>query len=248
MATTPTIRVLGPVRVDDAAGERCQSPARATEMIAFLALHPWDTSQLLDAALWPEKRVTATTRNHLAMAARIMLGTAADGRPYLPLAHKHGYRLDDAVACDWHLFQTHLEAGPHHASTAQLTAALQLVDGQPFSGINPVRYQWAETDRNDMIQLIADAAHELAERALRTKDIRTATWATAKGLQVEPIHEGLWRQALMAAASSGLPDRLATITARLHATLDPLGDLDDETLELLASLHQIPQTSRSALA
>ena len=102
-------------------------------------------------------------------------------------------------------------------------------------------------DRNDMIELIADAAHELAERALRSKDIRTATWATGKGLQVEPIHEGLWRQALMAAASSGLPDRLATITARLHATLDPLGDLEDETRDLLRSLHQLPG-QRSALA
>lgn len=247
MATTPTIRVLGPVRVENATGERCQSPARATEMIAFLALHPWDNSQLLDDALWPGKRVTATTRNHITMAARILLGAADDGRPYLPLAHKHGYRLDPDVTCDWHLFQSHLESGPHHASTAQLTAALTLVDGQPFSGVNPVRYQWAETDRNDMIELIADAAHELAERALRSKDIRTATWATGKGLQVEPIHEGLWRQALMAAASSGLPDRLATITARLHATLDPLGDLEDQTRDLLRSLHQLPG-QRSALA
>lgn len=243
----PTVHVLGPVTINSPTGSTCQSPGRATELIAFLALHPWDNSQLLDQALWPARRVTATTRNHITMAARTLLGVATDGRPYLPLAHQAGYRLDDDVTCDWLLFQDLLAAGPERASTAQLRTALELVQGQPFSGINPVRYGWAETDRTEMIAAIADTATELAERALRSRDLRTADWATAKGLQAEPIHEGLWRQALITAANSGVPGRLATITARLHATLDPLGGIEPETSQLLATLQQLPKP-RSALA
>lgn len=243
----PTVRVLGPVTIDSPTGAPCQSPGRATELIAFLALHPWDNSQLLDQALWPGRRVTATTRNHITMAARTLLGVDDHGRPFLPLAHQAGYRLADDVECDWLLFQDLLTGGPARASTAQLRTALQLVTGQPFSGINPVRYAWAETDRTEMIAAIADSATELAERALRTKDLRTADWATAKGLQVEPIHEGLWRQALITAANSAVPGRLATTTARLHATLDPIGGIEPETSKLLATLHQLPQP-RSSLA
>lgn len=230
-----TLRLLGPVRIDGAAGARPRAPERALELVAFLHLHPWHNSQLLDEALWPGKRVTAAARNVPMNSARSWLGTTTDGRPHVAFIAHDGYRLHQ-VSSDWQQLQQLLTHPVRESPTPALTAALDLVTGQPLSGVNPVRYRWAEVDRQQMITTIGDIALELAGRSHQQADHRALALAVAKGLQVEPNNEALWRHALISAAHSAQPGRLEQVRAHLHATLDPLGELEDATVELLERL------------
>lgn len=241
MTTTPYLRILGPVHVQNASGPTPPAPGRITELVAFLALHPWPNATLLDEAIWPGRRITATTRNRATNQARSWLGTSPDGRPWVGLVAETGYALDPAMHVDWWDYHHLVGPDPTHASTAQLHQALTLVTGQPLSGVLPTRYAWAETDRCEMIAAVADGAFELAERAARSGDVRTTGWSVAKGLSVEPTHEGLWRLALTHAASSGHPDRFSRTLTQLHTTLDPIGGPDPETQELIDTLRSSPR-------
>ena len=110
------------------------------ELIAFLALHPGSTAHALDEALWPGTRVGAKTRNSAVSWVRLWLGEAPDGQPYLMNVGDTGvYRLHPDVTTDWHDFLTlarrGLEAGPDGVN--DLAAALDLVRGRSFTGIDP---------------------------------------------------------------------------------------------------------------
>lgn len=236
--TVPLLRLLGDVEIQRATGKRPQAPRRATELIAFLALHPGDSYEPLDAALWPGQRVTAAKRNGPVNQARTWLGTAADGHPWVSLVPEHGYRLAPDTACDWTRFLALIGPDLAATSTAHLTAALGLVAGQPLT-VRSGRgtWAWAEPDRQEMIAAIADVAHQLSVRALHSGDATTAEWAAAKGLMVEPSSEQLWRDQLRAAWLSAVPGRVDTIAGHLSDTLEPIaGDLEEETLDLLDDL------------
>lgn len=245
----PTVRLLGSVEIQGADGKRPQSPAKATELIAYLALHPTASSAPLDEALWPNKRdVRATTRNGPISQARNWLGTTAAGAPHVCLFDEHGYGLAAETRVDWLEFQRYLGNDIAAAPTSALTDALRLVDGQPLSGVNPGRYAWAEVDRQEMIAAIADVAHELAGRALTAGDARTAAWAAAKGIMVEPASELLWRDALRAAYLTAAPGRVDDVATQLTETLEPIGgDLEPETIQLLDQLlhHHHDQPARA---
>lgn len=234
-STAPTIRLLGPVHVQGAGGPAPQSKARATELLAFLSLHPWDGPELLDNALWPGARVTSDTRCQAMHRARVWLGTTPAGAPYVPLVSHAGYRLHKAVLSDWDHARALLSHTPHAATTTALTKALQLVRGQPMSGINPIRYGWSDLDRQQMINTIADAAHELTTRALRQRQARLANWSAAIGTTVEPSSELLWRDRIQAAHIGADPDQLHTLITHLQLTLEPLGPLEPATTRLINS-------------
>jgi hypothetical protein len=239
----PRVLVLGPVEIegvsdDGAPGRR----RRATELVAYLALHPGATQFQLDEALWPGLRVSRNTRNPLVSRTRQWLGTTGDGQPFLGLVGEGGhYTLARSVSCDWHDFCTlakrGMATGPE--GTADLIAALELVRGRPFLGVNPVAYGWAEAATQDMISSIVDVAHELALRSLADGDSRRARWAAAQGLVVDAASELLYRDAIRAAASAGLASdvgRLVHSLRRQLAVEDPAEDLAPETVELLSSV------------
>ncbi|WP_114905815.1 hypothetical protein [Ornithinimicrobium murale] len=232
----PALQLLGPVQVLNPHGTTPQSKARATELIAFLSLHPWDGPELLDAAMWPGTRVTSDQRCQAMHRARVWLGTTEHGQPYLPLVSQEGYRLLGSVRTDWDTFRALLPNGPRAATTTTLTKALQLIHGQPLSGINPVRYTWSDLDRQQMIAATADAAHELTTRALRHRQSRIANWASAIGTTVEPASEVLWRDRLEAAHLAADPQQLEVITTQLQLALGALGKLEPPTLRLLRTL------------
>lgn len=229
------LQLLGPVLIVGAAGKRPSAPARATEAIAFLAMHPWEDHTLLDAAMWPGQRVLATNRSVLMHQARTWLGTDTHGRPHVGLVAEDGYRLHQ-VDVDVDHFRQLVGTSSRSASNTTLTQALRMVKGQPFSGINPARYTWADVDRQELITQIAEAAEELARRALHARQDRLASWASAVGLRAEPASEQLWRLRMHAAASTGHHQEVLTAAAALKATLEPLGELEPDTLDLLAQL------------
>lgn len=240
--TRPLVRLLGPIEIQHAPGKRPASPGKTAEIVAFLALHPSTSHEPLDAAIWPGKRITAANRNVPISNARSWLGTAPDGHPYVSLVDDAGYTLADDTQVDWRIFQDLVGDDISTADPADLQAALKLVAGTPLtlatrSTRTPLRaLAWAEADMQEMVQAIADVAHDLSTRALLERDPTTAAWAAAKGLAVEPASEILWRDALRAAWQSGITGRVEAVADQLTDALEPLGDIDPETHDLMTDL------------
>lgn len=231
----PVLRLLGPLEVRNTTGPRPQSPGRALEIIAYLALHPGDSERAFSEAIFPGERAEGgklgQKRNTYMRGARRWLGEAPDGHPYVGLVPDTGYRLAEDMPIDWAIFTDLIGPSIHHADTPALRTALGLVDGRPMAGIDASRYAWAQTDISEMIAAIADVAHELATRAIATGDTRTAIWATEKGLDVEPVSEALWRMRITAAYQAGDVD---PVIRRYHRVLDTINaDPDPETQDLI---------------
>ncbi|MCU1493398.1 MAG: Peptidoglycan-binding LysM [Acidimicrobiaceae bacterium] len=236
----PRVLLLGRVDVENAIDEAApHRRRRASELVAYLALHPGASGGELDEALWPGRRVEKTTRNPFVSRARQWLGRNADGEPYLPLVADGGsYRLRAEVSCDWHDFvrfaELGLETNPPNPSA--LSAALDLVRGRPFLGVDPTTYTWAESDTQEMISAVVDVAHALAELRLEEGDLRGAREAVAKGLLAEPCSEMLFQDAMKAAIAAGDHAEVERLAARLRHEIelvDPDESLDDTTLALL---------------
>lgn len=238
----PRLLVLGRVhveRADDSAAPHRRR--RVSELVAYLALHPGATGSEIDEALWPGRRVEKSTRHPFISRARRWLGSNPDGELHLPIVADGGqYRLRPEVSCDWHDFvrfsQLGLDSGRPGASA--LSAALDLVRGRPFLGVDPATYTWAEADIQEMISAIVDVAHLLAQMRLEAGDFRGAQHAVARGLLAEPCSELLYRDAMKAAIAIGNVAELDRLSRRLRSEItliDPDETFDDETIELLAS-------------
>lgn len=237
----PIVRLLGPVAILNAPGTKPRSPARIAELVAYLALHPGRSVEAFNAAIFPGERADGgklgEKRNGYMRQARTYLGENPDGHPYVGLVPAIGYALDPTTCVDWWLVRDMIGTDISTTASVMLEAALRLVDGQPLSGVDPSRYLWAMADQAEMINTIADIAHELATRALNAGDSRTADWAASKGLAVEPVSEALWRDKITAAYQSGNPTRLTTAIDQMHQHLDDVtGDLDDDTRDLIATV------------
>ena len=225
--------LLGPVevvRADDAAIPG--RVRRATELAAYLVLHPGASRHELDEVLWPGRRVGRSTRNPFISRTRQWLGRTPDGHAHLPLVgDEAAYRLLPVVGCDWHDFVRHALAGlaTEPVDSAELTAALQLVRGRPFQGIDPSSYAWAEPDVQDIVSTVVDVAHVLAGRALEDGDAPAAARAAARGLLAEPGSETLHRDAIRAALLRGDRTDVERAVERMHAAFEAL-DLDDDDL------------------
>ena len=114
-------------------------------------------------------------------------------------------------------------------------AALDLVRGRPFLGVNPAAYAWAESGIQDMISAIVDVAHALAERTLAAGDHRRARWAAARGLAAEPFAELLYEDAIRAATALGDNEDVSRMIAALRrqlAELDPADDIGNGAASL----------------
>ncbi|GAA4872442.1 BTAD domain-containing putative transcriptional regulator [Kitasatospora terrestris] len=257
--TAPRIRVLGPVDVLSAAGQVEPAAAvRLTELAAYLALRPGTEHVALDHDLHPgaahlDPRATAERLADplpakLAALSR-WLGTAADGRPFLPIDHAApagrpdpvaAYALVPTVSCDWDEFRSLYRRGMRSTSAtadAALAHALALVRGAPFAEAPAGAYGWAESERQDMLAAIVDTAHELAARRLQYGDHRTAEAAIFRALAVAPDVELLHRDLFYAYASAGARDQLVRAVNRLDALSRRTGrDLDPDTVALLRDL------------
>ena len=179
---------------------------------------------------------------HSSPGSRHWLGTDEHGQPYLPLVGEHGdYRLRQDVGCDWTDFVQLSTRGlaQDPLGVDDLEAALALVRGRPFLGVDPTTYTWAEAILQEMISNVIDVAHALSVHHLQTGDTRAAQEAAARGLLVEPTCELLHRDAIRAAASRGDTADIARLAHRLRSqveSIDPDGNIDDETADLLRLL------------
>jgi DNA-binding SARP family transcriptional activator len=179
-------------------------------------------------------------RNSLISRTRTWLGTDHDGRPYLDHSNNsgRGYRLHPAVRTDWHDLLRLARHGLTADDGDQLDAALRLVRGRPFLGVDPASYAWAEADAQTMISTIVDIAHDTATHLIDTGRLRAARSALATGLVVEPASEALSYQAMLVAARAGDRNELERLAHRLREQLtaiDPDATLDASLSALLMS-------------
>ncbi|GAA2330091.1 membrane protein [Streptomyces caniferus] len=240
----PVVRMLGPVDIEGARGN-IESKRKRTciELAAWLVLHPNLDHHAVDEAMWPGRDTARKYRNATVSRLRTWLGTDEDGSPFFPpiaTTSDARYALAPAVDSDWHRFQRLTAAaakspGPHAA--AQLRAALELVRGRPFSGVNSRRYAWAEHQAQDMISAIVDASADLAEHCLAQGDPRGALWAATKGLDAAPEMENLYRILFRTYAALGNYDALERAAEKLDTLNMELGvDMEESTAEILAQL------------
>ncbi|MGP4027312.1 hypothetical protein [Actinomadura sp. 3N407] len=245
----PRVKVLGPVTIVGADGDGGTRRASLTEIAAYLVLHPGCDHHMLTEAIWPGRRTDAATRNSQISRLRRWLGTDPDGNPYLPLVAESGrYALADSITSDWSQFRSlaiqGLNAGA--AGRDKLWRALDLVQGQPFAGVNPRRYVWAEYLRQEMISTVVDVAHSLAESCLAAHDSQGAKNAAAKGLLAAPESELLWCDLILAEHQAGDMKGVEAAIDRLTTRNDELGvDLEARTIEVL---QHVLHASRNASA
>ncbi|MFJ2008023.1 LysM peptidoglycan-binding domain-containing protein [Streptomyces chartreusis] len=246
----PFILLLGPLTIEGANG-RVDSNRKsvATELLAFLALHPGSDHHAVDAALWPSSRVAKEMRNAVISRARSWLGTDADGNQHLPRVQNtpdKRYRLGPNVTCDWLTFQHYARQGLNdHSEDGDLALrrALALVRGRPFAGMDPQRYAWAEPTIQEMVSAITDVASELSTRRREARDPRGALWAAQQGLLAVEDSETLHRALFLAHHAVGDIDALREAAERLRRINDSIGggvEMEADTAELLRNL--LPRT------
>ncbi|HKA69281.1 MAG TPA: LysM peptidoglycan-binding domain-containing protein [Actinomycetes bacterium] len=241
-AAAPQVCVLGPVQVMNATGDVGERRASLTELAAFLALNPGSQHHTVTEALWPGRRTDAPTRNSQMSRLRRWLGRDPGGSFYLPMVNESdGYNFAPTVGCDWRRFKSlarrGIAAGPD--GIGQLQAALDLVRGQPFAGVSPRRYAWAEHLKQDMISAVVDVAHALTVRMLEARDPYGARRAAAKGLLAAPEAELLWRDLLRAEYGAHNTVGIQHAIDRLSALNDELGvDMEPETIALIEELER----------
>ncbi|WP_411146385.1 BTAD domain-containing putative transcriptional regulator [Streptomyces sp. x-80] len=240
----PVVRMLGLVDIEGAQGT-IESKRKRTciELAAWLVLHPNLDHHAVDEAMWPGRDTARKYRNATVSRLRTWLGTDEDGTPFFPpiaTTSDARYALAPTVDSDWHRFQrltATAAQSPSAQAAAQLRAALELVRGRPFSGVNSRRYAWAEHQAQGMISAIVDAAADLAEHCLAQGDPRGALWAATKGLDAAPEMENLYRILFRTYAALGDWDALERAAEKLDTLNMELGvDMEESTAEILAQL------------
>lgn len=249
----PRIAVLGPVSVDAPGAAPATRRRLHAELIVFLAQRAGRgaDARLIDAALWPDTRVTDAARQQVIGRARQWLGTAPDGAPWLPdVGPDLTYRLADGYLFDWHLFRRLRTRADSRgdAGAADLQAALGLIQGVPLEGAdqppapgvrNP--FPWlAESDihPNHLVASVVDTAHQLAEQCLAVGDPDGARWAVQQAWLADRSrsYDQPWRDLLRAEQADGQTGRLRMVLAELMEVRDAetLADLAPETHRLVS--------------
>ena len=247
----PRVQLLGPVVVLNPQGVTPTTETgikqwnsqvlRAMELIAYLVTHQGAKTKAVHEAMWgigSDVDKGTASRNKLTNSARRWLGSDSAGTPFFPPALGGVYELAEMVRSDWDDWCDLVGDEPTQAQTANLARALELVKGQPFSDVKDKYYAWAADElKPSMISAIADAAHELATRSLRSGKIRDARKAAAVGRMVEPENETHWRNSLraehLAGDTAGI-DRLITQLELAGKRIDPLySEVEPETQELI---------------
>ena len=206
--SAPRILLLGPVNITGASTPSLPARRRRLlELLTFLALNPGVTGPEIDDALWPGRRVEKATRNTTVHRARQWLGEDPEGVAYLPRLRdrEQTYSLHPDVSSDWTDFQVlarrGLAQGP--SGLPDLHAALALVRGRPFQGVDPASYAWAEPHIQEMIGALTDLAHLVSATHLAEGDARSALKAATVGLSVDDASALLSHDAITAAEEAG---------------------------------------------
>lgn len=230
---------------------------RATEVIAYLALHqpdPISSDRLRTRVLGsPDSDAAAKTLFNTVGAARRALGSDLTGQLYLPNASRYGhYKLSELVTVDvtrtTRLVVAAKSANSVDESIALYRAAFDLVKGEPLAGVLS-GYSWWRSEGHEarLTTTIVDAACRAVQLAISEGLLDLASWILDRSRLVDPYSELLSRAAMATAAASGDRSRLRREwdeCRRRVSELDPGGVPSHETENLFHHLSRgAPMTS-----
>jgi hypothetical protein len=198
------IGVLGPLDVRAANRLEEERLPLATEIVAFLALHPGGVHpSVLGASVWP-RGVTAEVRDATVERVRQWLGTDTTGAHHLRQDSGGRLYLGPEVAVDWDCF-TELLRRSRTAQTVRdrrelLRRGLQLVRGPFLSGRPRGGYSWIARVHLERLvpDVVVDASHRLWELTMGGDDPAGAVSAVQAGLRLADNSDLLWRDLLTA--------------------------------------------------
>ncbi|MFG1627297.1 BTAD domain-containing putative transcriptional regulator [Kribbella sp. NPDC049227] len=223
--STATVRigVLGPLDVRAPNRLESERVPLATEIVAFLALHPGGVHpSVLGASVWP-RGVTPEVRDGAVERVRQWLGTDTVGGHHLRQDASGRLALGPEVAVDWDCF-TELARRSRTAQTVRderelLRRGLHLVRGAFLSGRPRGGYSWIARVHLERLvpDVVVDASHRLWELAMNADDAAGAVSAVQAGLRLADSSDLLWRDLLTAEFRYGG-------TAAAERIVEALGD------------------------
>jgi nucleoid-associated protein YgaU len=248
----PEVRTLGNVRVD---GITEPFPAvKSLEFVTYLVLHRQGVEpDTLMEALFPGEPPKTDRLNKVAYRARLTLGDTPDGTPYVPYFYgTDPYQISTHLRCDLERFNGHIQTADgtdNRESISHLQAALEIVEGPPFTAKKG--YGWAHSEgiSTHTIVAIDNAAHHLAARALDGNEPELTTWAARKGLTAVWACEECYRNLMRAAIAQHDHTAFEAVYSELNTLLeeeqgpDATDWLEPETVNLY---HQHRQRRRNA--
>ncbi len=218
---------------------------RSVELIAYLTIHRPDlvTSDRLRTRVLgtADADAAAKTLFNTATAARRAMGVNGNGDPFLPPGSKSGYyTVSPEVTVDanraWTLVQAARNAADTDESIALYRAALELIEGEPFSGVLS-GYAWWQAEGHEarVTGVLVDAACALAPLAMAGGMVDLARWALSQARLVDHYSEALSRAAMQVAAAAGDIDLLRREWAECQQRVNELdpGSLPSERTEQL---------------
>lgn len=240
----PLVHVLRPVPdVVGVAPYTGESPERVLELVVLMALRP-GLSRVQIADIMGDRGVHGapwadnTCRARLSQA-RAWLGADAGGADYVLRASlTGGYRMQPVVETSWAVFARLADRGLREGTQGLhlLDAALDLVGGDPLSGVPLDRYDVFAAERQEWVNRIADVAHAASVRHLSV-DARKARAAAAVGLGVDRANEALFRDLFRAEFACRNADGIRVAARRLRTEVDRLGvEMEAESIALLREL------------
>jgi DNA-binding SARP family transcriptional activator len=233
----PEIRVLGPVDVTGLGSSG--RGKRLAEVAAYLYLRPGRTRGDLAEAMSPRTPWTENSVKQRLHDLRNLLENTPDGTPRLSRNARDGILPTmTGVRCDWVRFQKLAERGllASPAGVDDLEAALALVRGRPFAGSTAA---WSMPDTQEMVSRIVDVAHTIARYRITTGHYAQARAAIARGIDVEPAAEMLYRDWLTLEAAAGNRAEVLRIISRLQEELRTLDtEMDHTTQELIETVFE----------
>jgi len=244
------VAILGDVEVRAPGNPQLLNVELASEIVAYLALHPAGVHPtVLASAVWP-RGVTGDVRDGTLEQVRLWLGTDTDGSPRMKEGRDGRIRLASSVPCDWDVLRTLVSRAGQSVDQARerdlLVRALHLVRGPVAGGITHGTYTWLpRTDlERQSEKLIVDAADRLSEICRSEGDHVAVERAATIGLVASPTAQHLWRHILRAEHALGGPARLAAATEHLRFTLTTTGiDMEPETQALIEHLSGVSAPS-----
>lgn len=252
--TRPRIGILGPVQIAGAGQQPRERHRFYAEFIVYLASRgaQGSTAAQLEDAIWRDQTASSRSRRSAISHARAWLGETPDGGLWMPrMAGAQPYHLVEGCLFDWVLFRRLRARGEARGAdgAADLRAALDLVRGAPFAGVQDgyhtqrTPYAWlpdSDIAPMHLVAAIVDTAHQLVELYLAAGDLPGAHWAVERAWLADPErHEGQpWRDAMRLAHAEGRDSELVALIADLmrHRDAECEEDLDATTYQLVRRL------------
>lgn len=236
--TSLRIGLLGQLTINGQPG--ALMPAQA-QLIVALALHGEAglLGRQLCQLLGPDADHSkpADSLRQLIARTRRQLGRTSGGSEWIEHLGQGRYALNKEARVDWHEFERLTDQGIRAGNSGQLTAALAMIRGQPFTGCY---YWWLDIELIDAVSTkVVTAAATLAELTLSRRDAAAAARAARIGLTADATSEQLWRQLMRAEHAAG---NLAGVREAWSRCVDALADIavDGEPEPATAALyHQL---------